>query len=85
MKQFSYTITAPDGIHAVPASLLVQKASQYNSFITISKETIEADMTKVMKLLSLNISQGDLVVITAEGEDEDLAISELKFFFEQYL
>ena len=76
---------APDGIHAVPASLLVQKASQYNSFITISKETIEADMTKVMKLLSLNISQGDLVVITAEGEDEDLAISELKFFFEQYL
>ena len=37
MKQFTYTITDPVGVHARPAGLLVKEAKKYDSTITIDK------------------------------------------------
>ena len=38
MKEFTYTITDPAGIHARPAGILVKKAQPYASEITIDKD-----------------------------------------------
>lgn len=37
MKEFEYTITDPQGIHARPAGLLVKEAKKFESAITIFK------------------------------------------------
>lgn len=37
MKQFTYVITDPAGVHARPAGLLVKEAAKYSSAITIAR------------------------------------------------
>ena len=39
MKQFNYTITDEQGIHARPAGILVKEVKKYASKITIKKGT----------------------------------------------
>lgn len=85
MKQFSYTIKAAHGIHAIPAALLAQEANKYDSFISIIKSSIETDMARPVKVMAMSIKQGDTVTINIEGEDEDLAAMELEAFFRRFL
>ena len=85
MRQFTYTIQAPGGIHAVPASLLARQAKRYTSFITIAKDTAETDITNLLKVMSMSVMQGDTVTVCAEGEDEEAAVDGMEDFFRRYL
>lgn len=85
MKTFNYVITDPVGIHARPASLLVKIAKNYESTLTIEKDGKAACLTKLMSIMQLGIRKGDTVTISANGEDENSAIEELKNFFEENL
>ena len=48
MKQFTYTITDPVGIHARPAGLLAKAAKALDSTVTITKGEKSAAATKLM-------------------------------------
>ena len=85
MKQFTYTITDPLGIHARPAGLLAKEAKKFSSVCTITKGEQTKKLSQLMTLMSMGIKQGDEVVIKAEGEDEQAAIDALKAFFEANL
>lgn len=85
MRQFTYTIKAPDGIHAIPAGLLAQEAQKYDSFITITKNSTETDITKILKVMSMSIALGDSITVIIEGNDEDTAAKRLEDFFHRYL
>ena len=37
MKEFKYVVTDAEGIHARPAGLLVKKAGEFTSSVTIAK------------------------------------------------
>ena len=78
MRSFMYTIKAPVGMHARHAGLLVRQTSQYRSDITISKDDRSANGKAILALMVLGIRQGDLIRITIEGEDEDIAAQGLK-------
>ena len=43
MKEFTYTITDPEGIHARPAGELVKAAKAFESAIKLNKEGKSAD------------------------------------------
>lgn len=85
MKEFTYRITAPAGIHAVPAAMLAQMGKNYRSYITISKGDRSADLTKLLKVMAMAVKKGDLVTVAAEGEDENVAIQELEMYFQGHL
>ena len=85
MKQFEYTVQDPLGIHARPAGMLVKEAKKFTSACTVTKNGTTAKAGQLMKLMSLGVKQGDSVLVTAEGEDEDAAIAALKAFFEANL
>ena len=85
MKQFTYTINDPLGIHARPAGLLAKEAKKFSSLSTITKGEQTKKLSPLMMLMSMGIKQGDVVTICAEGEDEDAAIVALKDFFETNL
>ena len=80
MKEFTYTITDPVGIHARPAGLLAKKAAEYKSIIAVVKGEKKADTRRLMALMSLGIKCGDVITVQAEGEDEQLAIDAIRAY-----
>ena len=85
MKEFTYTITNPIGIHARPAGLLAKEAKKYASGCTVTKGDKTQKLTQLMMLMAMGIGLGDTVVVRAEGEDEDQAIRELEAYFKANL
>lgn len=85
MKSFTYTITDEVGIHARPAGLLVKKAKEFDSTITIEKDGKSVNASKLMALMGLGVKCGETVTVTAEGSDEEKAASALEEFFKSNL
>lgn len=66
------------GLHARPASEFVMLAKKFESKITLCKDGGEPVNAKSMiRLLAEGIGQGTVVTLTAEGNDEKEAITEL--------
>lgn len=83
MKQFTYTITDPVGIHARPAGLL---AKALDSTVTIAKaDGKSTTATKLMALMGLGIKQGDIVTVTVEGGAEDANAAAMEQLFKDNL
>ncbi len=57
MKQFTYTVTDPLGIHARPAGQLAKEAKRFSSVCTITKGTETKKLTQLMMLMALGIKQ----------------------------
>ncbi len=81
MKEFTYTITDPIGIHARPAGMLAKKAAELDSSVTLIKDGKAADTRRLMALMQLNIKQGDNITVRIEGGNEDKNAQELLNFF----
>ena len=85
MKEFKYVVTDAEGIHARPAGLLVKKAVEFTSSVTIAKVDKSADAKRIFGVMGLGVKTGEEVTITADGADEDAAIAELEAFFKENL
>lgn len=86
MKQFTYTITDPVGIHARPAGMLVKAIKALDSTVTVAKADGKSALgTKLMALMGLGIKQGDTVSVRIEGENEDTDAANLEQFFKDNL
>lgn len=85
MKKINYTVVAEAGIHARPAGLLVKQAASFKSDIKILNEENgkEADLKRLMAVMALGVKQGNSVVVTVEGEDEDEAFTVLESFLKE--
>lgn len=85
MREFVYTLTDENGLHARPAGLLVKAASGFASKITVNTETKSADGKKIFAVMQLGAKCGDLLKVQIEGEDEDIAADALEKFFRENL
>jgi len=86
MKQFTYTISDPLGIHARPAGLLARFAREFaDTEVTIRKKEASVKATQLMRLMSLGVRQGDEITVSAEGASEEQAIEAMKRFFAENL
>lgn len=85
MKTFTYKITDEQGIHARPAGMLIKEAKKYQSKIIVSADEKEAEATKLIGIMSMGIKCGTEITVTIEGEDEELAVTNMQSFFKQYL
>lgn len=78
MKEFTYIINDPEGIHARPAGILVKQAATYSAKITIGSNGKEVDAKRILGIMSLGVKKGQEIVVKADGEDEDQAVEGLK-------
>ena len=86
MKQFTYTIKDPLGIHARPAGLLAKLAKDYgDTVVTVTKGDNTVKASQLMKLMGMGIKQGNEIVVAAEGPAEDEAVAAVQKFFEENL
>lgn len=83
MKEFTFTITDPQGIHARPAGLLVKEAKKYESKITIAKGARTGDVKKIFAVMALGAKQGEEIKITVNGADEDTASAAMEAFLKE--
>ena len=86
MKDFTYTITDPLGIHSRPAGLLAKTAKGYgDTTVTVTKDVSTVKASQLMKLMGLGVKQGNTITVAAEGPAEDEAIAAMQKFFEENL
>ena len=85
MKEFTYTITDPAGIHARPAGILVKKTQPYASEITLVKGDKQANGKSMLSVMGLGARNCDEITVQAEGADEADAVAELEAFFKENL
>ncbi|HLQ75347.1 MAG TPA: phosphocarrier protein HPr [Alloiococcus sp.] len=78
MEKRDFNITAETGIHARPATLLVQTASKFSSEINLEYKGKSVNLKSIMGVMSLGVGQGSDVTITAEGSDEKEAIEAIE-------
>ncbi len=78
MKQFEFVVQDAMGIHARPAGDMAVEAKKFTSLIILKKEKMEADLKNPLSIMRLAVKQEERVTISAAGEDEDLAIEQLK-------
>ncbi len=74
METREFHIIAETGIHARPATLLVQTASKFNSDINLEYKGKSVNLKSIMGVMSLGVGQGSDVVISVDGADEADAI-----------
>jgi len=65
------------GLHARPASMLVQLASTFDSEIFVEKEGEKVNGKSLMGLLMLAAGCGTILKLQAEGPDSELALKAL--------
>ena len=82
MKEFTYKITDPVGIHARPAGMLAKKAAELDSSVTIIKDGKSVDTRRLMALMQLGIKQNDEITVRIEGGQEDKNAHEILNFLE---
>lgn len=75
-------ITNPSGLHARPATLVVEYAKTTDAKITITKGTKTAKATSIMGVLALGASAGDTVRVAVTADDADVASEAMKSVIE---
>ena len=86
MKEFTYTVTDPLGIHIRSAGLLAKAAKAHSdTVVTVTKAGTTVKASQLMKLMGLGVKQGDQVTVAAEGPEEEAAIAAMEQFFKENL
>lgn len=75
MEKKVFNVIAETGIHARPATLLVQTASKFNSDINLEYKGKSVNLKSIMGVMSLGVGQGSDVTISVEGADESDAMA----------
>jgi len=78
MAEKQFKVTADTGIHARPATLLVQTASKFDSEISLEYKGKKVNLKSIMGVMSLGIGQGAEISISAEGSDSEEALRSLE-------
>lgn len=75
MTKRNIEIRLTGGLDARPVAMLVQVASQYDSSVYIESGDKRVNAKSIMGMMSLGMTNGDEVEVSAEGEDEEAALN----------
>ena len=71
-------VNLPADAEARPVAVLVQIASKYESKITINSQNRKINAKSIMGMMTLGLAAGEKIIVTAEGADEEKAVSEIE-------
>lgn len=76
----TFLVTSEYGIHARPATRLVNLAMSFESEIMLEAMGKTVNLKSIMGLMSLGIYKGEEITVSVEGEDQEKAISAISDF-----
>ncbi|WP_027339114.1 HPr family phosphocarrier protein [Halonatronum saccharophilum] len=74
MKERVVKINNETGIHARPASMIVQEANKFSADVLIEKDGTEVNAKSIMGIMSLGISNSVEIKVKADGEGAQEAV-----------
>ncbi|MBF0713908.1 phosphocarrier protein HPr [Gemella sp. GH3] len=78
MLKREYKIIDETGIHARPATLLVQAASKFESTIELEFKGRKVNLKSIMGVMSLGVGKDADIVIYTDGSDAEEAINTIE-------
>jgi phosphotransferase system HPr (HPr) family protein len=84
MRADEIEVRNPSGLHARPAALFVKTAARFTSTVTVQNVTTgagPANAKSILAVMGSGAARGHVVRITADGPDEEQAISVLHDLF----
>lgn len=72
------TIEIQTGLEARPVALFVQVASQFDSSIYVECGNKKVNAKSIMGMMTLGLGAGEQVMVSADGDDENEAISSIE-------
>ena len=78
MVRKTVTVELASGLEARPAAMLVQVASQYDSNIYVEVDSKRVNAKSIMGMMTLGLTAGESITISADGADEDQAVSDIE-------
>jgi len=72
-----FKIIDETGLHARPATVLVNTASKFGADISLTYGDKKVNLKSIMGVMSLGVQQGAEITITADGDDAEAAIAAL--------
>ncbi|MEM1072100.1 MAG: HPr family phosphocarrier protein [Planctomycetota bacterium] len=78
MKECTVTIVNRLGLHARPAMTFVDTAQTFASIIRVRNGDTDVDGKSIMEVMMLAATKGTSLLITADGDDAEAALEELK-------
>ena len=82
MMEKTITVLNEEGLHARPAGLFVKAATGFKSVIEVHKNGVTKNGKSIMSVMSLGCEKGDVLILRANGEDEQQALAALTHLFE---
>jgi phosphocarrier protein len=82
MKSIQIVVENQVGLHARPATLFVQAAQKHQAEITVSYEGKTVNAKSLLGLLSLGVTKDAIITVSANGSDEEAALSALTILLE---
>lgn len=76
------TIKSKNGLHARPASLVVNTATKYDGEVFLVTEKGKINAKSIMNIMGMGLMQGDKVKIEAVGDNPSSIEKELKTIIE---
>jgi Phosphotransferase System HPr (HPr) Family len=73
MKTIEYTLRDELGLHARPAGQLVQIISKFESTVEIKTTERTENAKGIIGVMTLGLKQGQNMIMTFDGPDEDIA------------
>lgn len=74
------TVKIHRGLQARNTALFVDKASSFTSDVVLSKSGLSSDGKKIMRVMDLNVKDGDEIMLIVNGCDEHVTFKALKSF-----
>lgn len=85
MRTTERTVLNPSGLHARPAAMFVRTAAGFRSKVTLEnleRGTAAVDAKSILMVMGAGVSKGHRIRVTADGADEDDAITTIEAFID---
>ncbi len=77
MIKKTFKVVAEEGIHARPATLIVNKADKFKSDVCLCYMDKKINFKSIISVLSLGLFKGELFTLKINGEDEMEAMNDI--------
>ncbi len=83
MVEKKVVITCPIGLHARPATELVDIAKKCGCAVTLELNGKTANATSIINIMTLGATGGSEINVICEGENEQAVLEQITTFIEQ--
>lgn len=78
LRERQVIVQLAQGLHARPATVFVKVAASFSSEIELNKDEKKVNAKSIIGVMSLAVSKGQSVVLTADGADAEQALDALE-------